>query len=129
MENLFDVWNEMKKKIAQEPLKKIFPKEGQVWMCLLGKNIGFEQDGSLENYSRPVLIVKKFNSKMFWCIPLSSHQKEFDFYKNFIDPNGKEASLILAQLRLLSPKRFFRYLYRFSETDLQKTKGYLKEFL
>jgi len=39
----FDEWNEIKKKIEEgnfEPPH--FPKAGEVWMCSLGRNIGFE---------------------------------------------------------------------------------------
>src|SRR3989344_2420314 len=56
----FDSWNELKKKIEDDkndPDK--FPKEGEVWMCSLGRNIGFEQNGSGDNFSRPILIIKK----------------------------------------------------------------------
>jgi len=54
------------------------------------------------------LIVKKFNNKMFWVVPLTSKQKALDFYHNFTDATGHAASAILAQLRLLSLKRFDR---------------------
>lgn len=46
----FDHCNELKKKIATEdndPNK--FPKEGEVWMSTLGRNIYFEQNGSGDN--------------------------------------------------------------------------------
>lgn len=62
----FDSWNELKKKIdveKNEPDR--FPKEGEVWMSSLGKNIGYEQNGSGDNFSRPILIIKKFNNHMF----------------------------------------------------------------
>lgn len=65
-----------------------FPKEGEVWMCTLGKNIGFEQNGSGDSFSRPVMIIKKFNNHMFWTIALSTKQNRFDFYYNNTDPNG-----------------------------------------
>jgi mRNA interferase MazF len=67
-----DAWNELKKKLetaTDQP--RGFPKEGEVWMCSLGKNIGYEQNGTNENFSRPVLIVKKFNNHIFWSVPLS----------------------------------------------------------
>ncbi len=66
---------------------------------------------------------------MFWCIPLTSHQKNLDFYQNFTDPYGRKVALILAQLRLLSPKRFLRYLYSFPCDQLEQTKEKLKRFL
>ena len=57
----FDQWNELKKKIeAEKNNPEKFPKEGEVWMSNVGRNIGFEQNGSGDNFSRPVLIIKKF---------------------------------------------------------------------
>lgn len=111
MENLFDKWNEVKKKIEQNTPGFFFPKRGEVWIAILGKNIGSEQNGSAKTFSRPVLIVKKFTNEVFWCIPLSSHQKELSFYFNFTDPYGNKASAILAQMRLISIKRISRKLY------------------
>ena len=64
-------------------------------MCSLGKNLGYEQNGSGNNFSRPVLVLKKFNNRMFWCIPLSTKQNKFDFYYNFIDPNVEKKFLLL----------------------------------
>ena len=89
----FDVWNELKKRIeAEDHSPDKFPKEREVWMSSVGKNIGFEQNGSGENFSRPVLIVKKFNNHMFWAVSLSTKQKTFDFYFNYTDPNGVSSS-------------------------------------
>lgn len=108
----FDSWNELKKKIDSEIIKpNRFPKEGEVWMSTVGKNIGFEQNGSGDNFSRPVLIIKKFNNHIFWIVPLSTKQKSFDFYFNYTDPNNLNVSVILAQLKLVSIKRLNRKLY------------------
>ncbi len=71
----FDVWNSLKKKIQTDNNDiNFFPKEGEVWMSAVGKNIGYEQNGSGDNFSRPILIIKKFNNHMFWGVPLSSKQ-------------------------------------------------------
>lgn len=126
----YDVWNEIKKKIQFDTdTSDYFPQEGEVWMSSLGKNIGFEQNGSGTNFSRPVLIVKKFNNHMFWCASLSTRQKKFDFYHNFTDPGGEKVSLILAQLKLVSVKRLKRKLYRLSSDNLTEIKEKLKKFL
>ncbi len=96
--NEFDVWNIHKKRIEDtdvDPTK--FPKEGEVWMSAVGRNIGFEQNGSGDNFSRPVLVIKKFNNHMFWVVPLSTKQKSLDFYFNYTDPNHEKVSAILAQ--------------------------------
>lgn len=126
----FDSWNELKKKIdveKNEPDR--FPKEGEVWMSSLGKNIGYEQNGSGDNFSRPILIVKKFNNHMFWVIPLSTKQKEFDFYFNYTDPNDQKVSAILAQMKLLSVKRLKRKLYDIPKELFDEMKQKLKSFL
>ena len=126
----FDSWNELKKKIdveKNEPDR--FPKEGEVWMSSLGKNIGYEQNGSGDNFSRPILIVKKFNNHMFWVVPLSTKQKEFDFYFNYTDPNDEKVSAILAQMKLLSVKRLKRKLYEIPNELFDEMKQKMKSFL
>lgn len=128
--NNFDSWNEIKKKINNENANpNRFPKEGEVWMSALGKNIGFEQDGSGNNFSRPILIIKKFNNHMFWIIPLSTKQKSFDFYFNYTDPNNQKVSTILAQMRLISIERLKRKLYDFPKTQLLEIKQKIRSFI
>lgn len=89
MQKDFNAWNEQKKNIDlsadtySEPT--LYPKEGEVWMSVLGKNIGFEQNGGADNFSRPFLVVKKFNNHMFWIVPLSSKQKSLNFYSPYLD--------------------------------------------
>lgn len=126
----YDLWNELKKKIQSGvDAPDFFPKEGEVWMSSLGKNIGFEQNGGGTNFSRPVLVVKKFNNHMFWCASLSTKQKKFDFYYNFTDPSGEKVSVILAQLKLVSVKRLKRKLYDISSDNMKEVKEKLKKFL
>lgn len=106
-----------------------FPKERWIWLCSIGANVGFEQDGTGEVFERPVLVVKKFNNKMYWIVPLSTKQKKYDFYFNFTDPNGQKSSAILAQLRLLSIERFIRDMYLTPESIFTEIKSNLKNFL
>lgn len=112
MQDDFDDWNELKKQLAAgPPPPSAFPKSGEVWICALGHNIGREQNGGGQSFSRPVLIVHKFNNEMFWVVPLSSKQKRLDFYFNYEDPRGEKVAAILAQLRLLSIHRLHRNMY------------------
>lgn len=129
MEKDFDQWNKLKKKIHNSnEILESFPREGEVWVCTLGWNIGREQNGAIDGFSRPVLIVKKFNNQMFWIVPLSTKQKPYDFYFNFTDPKGEKVSIILAQLRLLSVKRFGRLLYLFPQEKFEQVVLSLKKF-
>lgn len=126
----FDKWNKLKKGIEaeiSEPNK--FPKEGEVWISSIGRNIGFEQNGGGDNFSRPILVIKKFNNHMFWVVSLSTKQKSFDFYFNFTDPSNEAVAVILAQLKLMSIKRFKRKLYELDKGQLGEIKQKLKNFL
>ena len=126
----FDRWNKLKKGLdANETDDMPFPKKRWVWLCSIGTNIGFEQDGTGKAFERPVLVVKKFNNKMYWVVPLSTKQKQYDFYFNFTDPNGQKSSAILAQLRLVSTKRFIRDMYIFPEGIFKEILARLKDFL
>jgi mRNA interferase MazF len=130
MEQEFNSWNELKKGInATSPLFENFPKKGEVWIVALGKNIGAEQEGTGANFTRPVLVVKKFNNDMFWCLPLSTKQKDINFYFNFTDPNNQNVAVILPQMKLLSIKRFQRKLYEFPWILFGKIKNHLRKFL
>lgn len=130
MKNEFDKWNTEKQKLdAEEYSKENFPQIGEVWMSVIGKNIGYEQNGTGDNFSRPVAIVSRFNNKMFWVAPLSTKQKEFDFYYNFLDPNNQKVSIIIAQLKLVSLKRLKRKMYDLSEKDFNATLQRIKSFL
>jgi mRNA-degrading endonuclease toxin of MazEF toxin-antitoxin module len=128
-EDEFTAWNIIKKKIDTQTKVDKFPKEGEIWMSSVGRNIGFEQNGSGNNFSHPVLVTKKFNNHMFWAIPLSAKQKKYDFYFNFTDPDQKNVSAILAQMKLMSVKRLNRKLYELSPDLVVRVKEKLKKFL
>ncbi len=126
----FDNWNGLKKKIQFESeIPTYFPQEGEVWMASLGKNIGHEQNGSGDNFSRPVLVIKKFNNHMFWCVALSTKQKPFDFYFNFTDSNGEKVSVILAQMKLTSVKRLKRNLYKIDSELFERMREKIRSFI
>ncbi|HEX3100025.1 MAG TPA: type II toxin-antitoxin system PemK/MazF family toxin [Patescibacteria group bacterium] len=126
----FDKWNRLKQKINSTSSEKVlYPKVGEVWMSAMGQNIGFEQNGTGDNFSRPLLVIHKFNNQMFWAIPLSTKQKSYDFYHNFTDPNNQHVSAIIAQLKLVSVKRLKRKLYDVDHKDFQTIIIKLKSFL
>ncbi len=88
---------------ASTPSLLLYPKEKEAWIASMGKNIGREQNGSGESFSRPVLVVKKFNNE--------------------------KASVVVAQLRLLSIKRFMRPMYVFRHTDFESVCCLIKSFI
>lgn len=105
----FDTWNLKKKQLEGCGLEFLSFHERQIWWCTLGLNLGDEQDGKNELFERPVLVFKKFNSRIAWVIPLTTKKKEGPYYFP-LHTSGllKISYLILSQIRLVSVKRFRR---------------------
>lgn len=132
MEKDFDRWNEIKKKLDLRNISEttlLFPKRRQVWTSILGKNIGRELNGGPGNFSRPVLIIKKFDNEIFLVVPLSSKHKNNDFYYNFDSIHKYKGSVVLSQMRLVSVKRLVRYMYMFPEEHFEEILRYIRDFL
>ena len=55
-------------------------KQGEVYWCSLGINIGDEQNGKGVDFRRPILVFKKFNNNIFLGVPLSTKNKENKYY-------------------------------------------------
>ena len=126
----FDNWNILKKQTdSSEAILENFPKKGEVWMIILGKNIGSEQNGTGDDFMRPMVIIAKINNQMFWCIPLSTKQKDIYFYINFSDPENQKVTAIVGQLRLISIKRFQRRMYDLPWVIFDNIKKKIKNIL
>ena len=57
----YKIWTPIKREINNSNLRPFGCKEREIWICNLGENIGFEEDGKGKDYTRPVLILKVFN--------------------------------------------------------------------
>ncbi|MFH1145912.1 MAG: hypothetical protein V1707_03050 [bacterium] len=57
----FFSWHEEKEKLEEIGYDTLLFREGEVWWCSIGLNLGHEQDGKNVFFERPVLVVKKFN--------------------------------------------------------------------
>lgn len=80
----FDQWNELKKRIDGITTKPALFKEGEIWWASVGINIGYEEDGKSNNFARPVVILRKFNSSLLLGAPLTSNIASRNyFYKIF----------------------------------------------
>ena len=64
----FVEWTKLKIRLHIESKKIVYFYEREIWWASLGENIGFEQNGKDENFSRPVLILKKFNNHLLWIL-------------------------------------------------------------
>lgn len=127
-------WMNVKVKIqhsaAKDKLKGYH--EGDVfWMCL-GENIGAEQDGKSEHFSRPVLIIKGFSRHLVLGIPLTTRQKTGKYYSTFKIPTSeKQSTALLTQIRAIDVARISgKRIGKIDKATLEKIKrDFVKMFL
>jgi mRNA interferase MazF len=127
MNKEFDKWNERKKDTQSVSVRPMF-KESEVWWCSLGINVGDEQNGKGLSFTRPVLVLKKFNKNVFVAIPLSTKLKDGPFYHRIFF-KGIEQSLLLSQIRLLDAKRFRDKMGEIKPEEALKIKEKLRKLI
>src|SRR5437764_359964 len=125
MEKDFDGWNIQKKKAHARNGRALF-KERDVWWCSLGANVGDEQDGKGRFFSRPVLVLKKFNAHIFLGLPLSTIIKENRFYHK-LHFKGIDQCVVLSQIRLIDAKRLENRMGDLPSHEFEKIKEKLKQ--
>ena len=99
----FYKWYMLKEQLHSAKKEQYF-KERDIFWASIGVNIGYEQDGKGEIFSRPILVVKKYNKNIFFGVPLSTKIKEGTFFFTF-RLNEKLSSALLVQGRIYDTKR------------------------
>ena len=124
----FESWGKEKKNLENVGHDTLSFHEREIWWCSIGINLGDEQDGKNELFERPVLIIKKFNNKICWVLPMTTKQKDGIYYHQ-LEHNGKIFSVILSQIRLVSVKRFRRFVRKISPHQFDLIQDKLINFL
>ena len=88
-----------------------------MWWCHLGVNVGSEQDGTGENYDRPVLIVKGLSQQTCIILPLTSSPEKHKMRISIGKVQGEKASVIISQIRVIDTKRLI-YKIKFLDKDI-----------
>ncbi len=105
-------------------------KEGGIYWVLIGDNIGMEQDGKGELFSRPVAIIRGFSKELFWGVPLTSRNKSGKYYFSFTFLDNQHSVAILSQLRAFDTSRISgKLMGRMKKEDLAEIKNRLKRLL
>ena len=126
MSKKFNEWNEVKKTLHNKQNKIVIPKEREVYWSSIGVNVGFEQDGKGEVFSRPVLIVKRYSKNLFFGIPLSTQIKEGSFFYTFT-LNKKPSNALLVQAKVYDTKRLENRIGMINKEDFKTLKRKLKD--
>lgn len=128
MRKNFKVWHSEKSILHDDKIRPFFH-EREVWFSSLGLNIGFEQDGRGEQFLRPVIILKKFNNEVFWCIPLTKNKKKGKYYFQFQINENAISTAILSQIRLIDSKRLQYKIGDIKEDDFVELKRKITQLL
>ena len=123
----FEQWSQLKQSLHSHESHRLF-KEGEIWWCRLGMNIGDEQNGKVRSFSRPVLVFRKFNSRIFIGIPLSTQIKEKHYYHT-LHFKGRAQSAVLSQIRLMDAKRLENKMGKLPLSEFQKLSEILQKLL
>jgi mRNA interferase MazF len=116
MKKDFEKWHTRKTWVNNEK-PRVFFHERDVWWCSIGSNVGFEQDGKGSQFSRPVLIFKKFNNEVFWALPFTTRNKTGKFYSPANITNLGRQTVVLSQLRLVDAKRLLTKMGTINKED------------
>ena len=129
MKKDFDKWNEIKKKTNKTDDYLPLYHQRQIRWCRLGTNIGFEQDGTGNGFSRPVLILKGFNRHVCLVIPLTTSTKENVYYISIGVVDGQTASVIISQIRLIDTKRLDKHIATIDKITFENIQKAVKDML
>lgn len=124
----FDKWNGVKKYTQYNRKPKYF-RQGEIWWCRLGVNVGHEEDGKGEELQRPVLVIKKFNNRLCFAVPLSTINKTNPFYKECCARQSKVVRFaIISQLKALDSSRFIKRIGSIEEHYMSEINKSLRRF-
>jgi mRNA-degrading endonuclease toxin of MazEF toxin-antitoxin module len=123
----FNKWNEVKINIDAKEKLALF-KARDIFWANIGENVGREQDGKGQDFTRPVLVIKKFSKTMFFGVPLSSKSKNGSFFFGFTF-QGKLSTALLVQAKMYDVKRLDKKMGMIDKDNFEKLKERLKVLL
>lgn len=129
MKKDYSIWMPVKSEINNNEKYPEGYKEREIWLCSVGENIGFEEDGKRETFSRPVLILKVFNKRFCHIIPLSKTEKRSKFYYPFDGRTGTISVALLSQSRAVDSSRLLRKIGVANKRDFKIIQEKIKEIL
>jgi len=123
----FDEWMPLKKELDLKKNRPTF-KEREIWWCSIGINVGDEMDGKNAYFNRPVLVIRKFNKRTFYGIPLSSKVKDNPYYFPIVF-NGNKQSALISHMRLFDASRLTHHMGKLPSHQFDPVREALKNLL
>lgn len=128
MDKDWDGWSQKKQEMHNHEVVPFFH-EREVWWCSLGVNVGSEQDGTGKNYDRPIAIIRGFNKDIFFGVALTGKRKAGRYYFYLGNIEGRDASAILSQVRIIDAKRLVRKAMTLDQALFTRLKAALQKTL
>lgn len=119
-------WCKLKVALWNKQNKIVF-KQGDIWWCSLGMNLGEEMFGKGTKFTRPVLVFRKFTSNSFLGLPITKQEKHGSWYVE-ITMHKEKRWVMLNQARVLDKKRLTNRIGELDGADFKKVKADFLEF-
>jgi mRNA interferase MazF len=119
-------WLRITIRLRDRQHKPLF-KEGEIWWCSIGMNVGTEIFGKGQRFTRPVIIFKKFNKDTFLGIPLTSQLKIGKWYAS-VTHGEKTDTALLAQIRVMDSKRLVERMEAIGDDGFDEIKRSFLDF-
>jgi len=118
-------WFQIKERLQLSDHKPPLFKEGEVWWCYIGENMGIEINGKGDIFTRPIFILKKYDKYSFLGLPLSTKIEKGTWYVQ-VEFSSKQQTVSLNQGRIFDYRRFKEKMGQMEEFEIEKVrKGYI----
>jgi mRNA interferase MazF len=114
-------WIGVKQKLDAHDHQPPLVREGDLWWCAVGENVGIEASGKGENFTRPVIVLKKFGRLAFFGIPVTTTKRVGSWYAPF-KHKGVTQIAVLMQARTFSYKRLYEKMGELDDVDFRNVK-------
>ena len=101
----FDQWNVKKKRLDIAKRSLLF-KEGEIWWCSVGMNIGEEVYGKGEHFRRPVVVFKKLSHNSCIAMPTTTRERNGSWFHH-LNIKNKDRWVMMNQMKFISANRLW----------------------
>jgi len=117
-------WVGLKEKLHEQKHRPPLFKEGEIWWCYTGENVGIEMNGKGEQFTRPIFVFKKYDKYSFLGLPLTTKTKVGTWYVP-IRFGEKDQIVVLVQGRVFDYRRLKEKIAELEESESRKIRdGY-----
>ncbi len=122
MQEKFNKWCEVKKKINFWEKQKFYVKQREIWYANIWMNIWYETFWKWNDFIRPILVIKRVWT-MFLVVPMTTKWVENYFKYKLSDTYfWKKSFLLMTQWKFIDYKRFLRKIKVVDKQEFNKIK-------